>query len=120
MGRLIGWNHCVFFFPGYCTYIPGHSADKLTFRGLGMEIAQIAASIAPQASIIILDEAPDGSGVFLSVTLGAVVRMTGTSATIQGLLRHDIQHNLTNLGMSKDAITMSITLIMTLPNPRIF
>jgi hypothetical protein len=69
-----------------------------------MGIVQIAASIAPQTSTVILDKALAVPGIFLSVTLGAVVGRAGTGATIQGHLRHDIQHSLTNLGMSKDAI----------------
>lgn len=66
-----------------------------------MGIAQSAAFIALQASIDPKDKAAASSGIFLAVTLGSVVGMAGTSATIQGLLRHDIQQNLSDLGKSQ-------------------
>ncbi|KAM0545589.1 hypothetical protein ACHAPJ_011289 [Fusarium lateritium] len=82
------WLESLYVFPG----------------GLGMGIAQSAAFIALQASIDPKDKAAAASGIFLSVTLGAVVGMASTSATIQGFLRHDVQQNLTQLGMSQSAI----------------
>ncbi|KAF4986052.1 hypothetical protein FGRMN_11009 [Fusarium graminum] len=82
------WLESLYVFPG----------------GLGMGIAQSAAFIALQASIEPKDKAAAASGIFLSGTLGAVVGMAGTSATIQGLLRHDIEKNLGQLGMSRGAI----------------
>ncbi|KAF5653743.1 major facilitator family transporter [Fusarium heterosporum] len=82
------WLESLYVFPG----------------GLGMGIAQSAAFIALQASIEPKDKAAAASGIFLSGTLGAVVGMAGTSATIQGLLRHDIEKNLGQMGMSRGAI----------------
>ncbi|KAM5364543.1 hypothetical protein ACJA88_012981 [Fusarium oxysporum] len=79
------WLESLYVFPG----------------GLGMGIAQSAAFIALQASIDPKDKAAASSGIFLAVTLGSVVGMAGTSATIQGLLRHDIQQNLSDLGKSQ-------------------
>ncbi|KAL5613115.1 hypothetical protein FOVSG1_002178 [Fusarium oxysporum f. sp. vasinfectum] len=72
--------------------------------GLGMGIAQSAAFIALQASIDPKDKAAASSGIFLAVTLGSVVGMAGTSAAIQGLLRHDIQQSLSDLGKSQRVI----------------
>ncbi|KAG4283222.1 hypothetical protein FPRO06_09895 [Fusarium proliferatum] len=82
------WLESLYVFPG----------------GLGMGIAQSAAFIALQASIDPKDKAAASSGIFLSVTLGSVVGMAGTSAAIQGLLRHDIQQNLSDLGKSQHFI----------------
>ncbi|KAG5756769.1 hypothetical protein H9Q70_000655 [Fusarium xylarioides] len=65
---------------------------------------QSAAFIALQASIDPKDKAAASSGIFLAVTLGSVVGMAGTSAAIQGLLRHDIQQNLSDLGKSQHFI----------------
>ncbi|SCO87833.1 related to multidrug resistance protein [Fusarium oxysporum] len=79
------WLESLYVFPG----------------GLGMGIAQSAAFIALQASIDPKDKAAASSGIFLAVTLGSVVGMAGTSATIQGLLRHDIQQNLSDIGKSQ-------------------
>ncbi|EXM26204.1 Major facilitator superfamily [Fusarium oxysporum f. sp. vasinfectum] len=79
------WLESLYVFPG----------------GLGMGIAQSTAFIALQASIDPKDKAAASSGIFLAVTLGSVVGMAGTSATIQGLLRHDIQQNLSDLGKSQ-------------------
>ncbi|KAJ4045409.1 hypothetical protein NW756_013451 [Fusarium oxysporum] len=79
------WLESLYVFPG----------------GLGMGVAQSAAFIALQASIDPKDKAAASSGIFLAVTLGSVVGMAGTSATIQGLLRHDIQQNLSDLGKSQ-------------------
>ncbi|RKL28280.1 hypothetical protein BFJ72_g12511 [Fusarium proliferatum] len=82
------WLESLYVFPG----------------GLGMGIAQSAAFIALQASIDPKDKAAASSGIFLSVTLGSVVGMASTSAAIQGLLRHDIQQNLSDLGKSQHFI----------------
>ncbi|KAF5592188.1 multidrug resistance [Fusarium subglutinans] len=82
------WLESLYVFPG----------------GLGMGIAQSAAFIALQASIDPKDKAAASSGIFLAVTLGSVVGMAGTSAAIQGLLRHDIQQNLGDLGKSQHFI----------------
>ncbi|KAF5548356.1 multidrug resistance [Fusarium phyllophilum] len=82
------WLESLYVFPG----------------GLGMGIAQSAAFIALQASIDPKDKAAASSGIFLAVTLGSVVGMAGTSAAIQGLLRHDIQQNLSDLGKSQHFI----------------
>lgn len=79
-----------------------------------MGIAQSAAFIALQASIDPKDKAAASSGIFLSVTLGSVVGMAGTSAAIQGLLRHDIQQNLSDLGKSQhfiDDVSHSIAFV---------
>ncbi|PNP79470.1 hypothetical protein FNYG_07086 [Fusarium nygamai] len=82
------WLESLYVFPG----------------GLGMGIAQSAAFIALQASIDPKDKAAASSGIFLAVTLGSVVGMAGTSAAIQGLLRHDIQQNLNDLGKPQQFI----------------
>ncbi|KAG9498419.1 hypothetical protein J7337_009224 [Fusarium musae] len=82
------WLESLYVFPG----------------GLGMGIAQSAAFIALQASINPKDKAAASSGIFLAVTLGSVVGMAGTSAAIQGFLRHDIQQNLGDLGKSQPFI----------------
>ncbi|KAF5232520.1 hypothetical protein FANTH_12937 [Fusarium anthophilum] len=82
------WLESLYVFPG----------------GLGMGIAQSAAFIALQASIDPKDKAAASSGIFLAVTLGSVVGMAGTSAAIQGLLRHDIQQSLSHLGKSQHFI----------------
>ncbi|KAI1045843.1 hypothetical protein LB505_010619 [Fusarium chuoi] len=82
------WLESLYVFPG----------------GLGMGIAQSAAFIALQASIDPKDKAAASSGIFLAVTLGSVVGMAGTSAAIQGLLRHGIQKNLSDLGKSQHFI----------------
>ncbi|KAF4435582.1 multidrug resistance [Fusarium acutatum] len=82
------WLESLYVFPG----------------GLGMGIAQSAAFIALQASIDPKDKAAASSGIFLAVTLGSVVGMAGTSAAIQGFLRHDIQQNLSGLGTSQHFI----------------
>ncbi|KAF4342777.1 multidrug resistance [Fusarium beomiforme] len=82
------WLESLYVFPG----------------GLGMGIAQSAAFIALQASIDPKDKAAASSGIFLSVTLGSVVGMAGTSAAIQGFLRYDIQQNLSHLGKSQHVI----------------
>ncbi|KAF4458698.1 multidrug resistance [Fusarium albosuccineum] len=79
------WAESIYVFPG----------------GLGTGIAHSAAFIALQASIDPKDKAAAASGLFMTITLGAIVGMAATSATIQGVLRHDIHLKLTQIGMSQ-------------------
>ncbi|KAJ3535826.1 hypothetical protein NM208_g6975 [Fusarium decemcellulare] len=79
------WAESIYVFPG----------------GLGTGIAHSAAFIALQASIDPKDKAAAASGLFMTITLGAIVGMAATSATIQGVLRHEIHLKLTQIGMSQ-------------------
>ncbi|KAJ4321842.1 hypothetical protein N0V84_005137 [Fusarium piperis] len=82
------WAESLYVFPG----------------GLGTGIAFSAGFISLQASIDPKDKAAAAAGLFMTTTLGIIIGMAGTSAIIQGHLRHSVQLDLARLGMSQAEI----------------
>ncbi|KAH6892924.1 major facilitator superfamily-domain-containing protein [Thelonectria olida] len=83
-----GWLESLYIIPG----------------GIGTGIAQSATFIALQAVVTPADKAAAASGLFLSITIGAVVGLAASSAVMQTVLRFVVHLKLTRLGMDESFV----------------